>query len=154
MGAEYFRHAQLAEEFDLKRAEGDFFFVSVACRNGWPTLVVAQKFAPSQGGFNPGILLVPETKVLFIGAGERLKLDPPSRLWEDKCDSGFWSWSQHHDYALMAAELELAAWDWNGRKLWTTFVEPPWEYEVVGDVARIDVMGRKSEFPLATGPKS
>jgi hypothetical protein len=52
----------------------------------------------------------------------------------------------------MAAELELAAWDTDGRKRWTTFVEPPWEFEVVEGIIRLDVMGRKSEFPVATGP--
>lgn len=52
----------------------------------------------------------------------------------------------------MSAELELAAWDLEGNKLWTTFVEPPWEYAVRDGVVRLDVMGAKSEFPAWTGP--
>jgi hypothetical protein len=52
----------------------------------------------------------------------------------------------------MSAELELAAWDVHGRKLWTTFVEPPWGYRVEGGRVRLDVMGRGSSFDLTAGP--
>jgi hypothetical protein len=114
-----------------------------------------QRFSPCSGGFNPGVLLVPETGVLFIGAGDRLlayKLDGPQRLWEDNANAGFWSWQQHGDFVLMAAELELAAWDTHGKKLWTTFVEPPWTYRVDGDQVHLDVMGSKSSFSISSGP--
>ncbi|HET6252313.1 MAG TPA: hypothetical protein VFE47_31795 [Tepidisphaeraceae bacterium] len=53
-------------------------------------MIVGQRFNPS-GGFNPGVLLVPETKILFVGAGERIlayQLDGPSRLWEDTAEAG------------------------------------------------------------------
>ena len=33
---------------------------------------------------------------------------------------------------LMLAELEFAAWDLKGKKMWSTFVEPPWVYDVNG----------------------
>jgi len=155
--AEYCQHATLVEEFDTRNREGAFCFVSVSLATGWPMLVVVQKFSPSMAGFDPGVLLIPETKVLFIGAGERLvayRLDPLTRLWEDKAGTGFWHWSQHDDCVLMAAELELAAWDWHGKKLWTTFVEPPWGYRVTGDQVQLDVMGRDSEFGLRVGPNA
>ena len=127
------------------------------CGNGhvWPVLVVAQRFEPFSGGFDPGVLLVPESKVLFVGAGRRLlayTLDGPRRLWEDEAETGFWGWQRHHDGVLMSAELELAAWDITGTKLWTTFVEPPWSYNVAGYDVRLDVMGRESSFPLDKGP--
>jgi hypothetical protein len=51
----------------------------------------------------------------------------------------------------MAAELELAAWDVNGRKLWSWFVEPPWEFAVAGDVVTVDVMGSVSRIRLQSG---
>jgi hypothetical protein len=47
--------------------------------------------------------------------------------------------------------LELAAWDPQGEKLWSTFVEPPWDYRVTGDRVQLDVIGRKSDFELAQG---
>jgi hypothetical protein len=53
---------------------------------------------------------------------------------------------------MMAAELELAIWDVHGVKRWSTFVEPPWSYQVDGPLVRLDVMGISSSFPLATGP--
>jgi hypothetical protein len=54
------------------------------------------------------------------------------RLWEDRADFGFHSWQCYDDMIVMSAELELAAWDTQGRKHWTTFVEPPWEHSVDG----------------------
>jgi hypothetical protein len=53
----------------------------------------------------------------------------------------------------MSAELELAAWDTHGRKLWTRFVEPPWAYTVNGDTIRLDVMGDVSHLRLETGER-
>jgi hypothetical protein len=52
----------------------------------------------------------------------------------------------------MAAECELAARDTSGKKLWTTFVEPPWSYRVEADQVLLDVMGTKSTFRIQTGP--
>jgi hypothetical protein len=75
-------------------------------------------------------------------------------LWIDTADCGFWSWSRFGDYVLMSAELELAAWTYDGVKLWSTFVESPWSYSVAHDVVMLDVMGNESSFPLAAGPTS
>ena len=152
----YRQHATLAEAFDIDRPDGEACLVTVGPAGGWPSLVVAQRFEPCVAGFDPGVLLVPEAAVLFVGAGTRLlayALDgPPLRMWEDRADVGFLCWAQHGEVVLMSAELELAAWDVRGRKLWTTFVEPPWGYTVAGDDVRLDVMGRVSTFLLAEGP--
>lgn len=53
-----------------------------------------------------------------------------------------------HACATMSAELELAASDRTGRKLWSRFVEPPWAVHVVGKLVQLDVMGNKTEFPI------
>lgn len=94
--------------------------------------------------------------VVFIGAGTRLlayQLKPrPSRLWVDEADLGFLQWSVHTGAVLMAAELELAAWTPDGRKLWSTFVEPPWDFDVDGSVVRATVMGSSAEFSITGGP--
>jgi hypothetical protein len=52
----------------------------------------------------------------------------------------------------MSSELELAAWTVTGEPLWTTLVEPPWEYSVKDGVVVLDVMGTKREFLIARGP--
>jgi hypothetical protein len=54
----------------------------------------------------------------------------------------------------MSAETEFAAWDVNGQKLWSTFVEPPWSYKIRGDRVELDEMGRESSFVAAIGPSS
>lgn len=152
----YCEHARLADEFDLSSTDNSISFVAVGRGNEWPALVVAQRYWPDGFGFHPGILVVPETATVFIGAGERLlayKLEPqPVRLWTDKPHMGFWSWNQSGAFVLMAAELEFAAWSTTGTKLWTTFVEPPWHYTIREDMIELDVMGTISTFPIATGP--
>jgi len=120
--------------------------------------VVSQRFSPAGYGFAPGVLLVPGTGRLFIGAGTRLlgyQVDDAGawrRSFVDEADVGFLSWRQHGDVILMSAELELAAWTTDGTKLWRTFVEPPWSYAMVGDDVHLDVMGERTRFPKRTGP--
>ncbi|HKV84350.1 MAG TPA: hypothetical protein VJN88_07330 [Ktedonobacterales bacterium] len=149
-------HADRFDAFALEAEKLAVFSVAVSRGHDWPFLIVAQRYHPaSEGGFFPGVLLVPETEILFIGAGERLlaySLREPTHLWEDKADIGFWHWQRHEDVVIMSAEVELAAWDLQGKKLWTTFVEPPWEYRVEAGMVQLYVMGTLSDFPLHAGP--
>lgn len=152
---EYAKRAQVVDEFDLQGTEGEVCFLSVSRGGASPFLVVAQRYSPASGGFNPGALIVPETDLLFLGAGTRLlcyDLKLIRRKWEDTADTGFWNWARFGDVVLMSAELEFAAWSYRGEKLWSTFVEPPWTYAVCGTTINLDVMGQRSEFSLNRGP--
>lgn len=160
---EYCRHAEVVSEYHLNEPkETDesespcFVGVSKSRRNeGWPFLVIAQTFEPSSPGFDPGAIIIPETELLMLGAGTQLlafRLNPPSLLWEDDADCGFWGWERHSNVVVMAAELEMAAWDINGRKLWSRGVEPPWSYSVSDAIVTLDIMGELSKFSLTTGP--
>jgi hypothetical protein len=154
---DYKKHAKLADEFSLRPHEGgELCFVSVSDSQHWPTLVVAQRFELAAAGFDPAAMLIPETHTLFIGAGRRLlayRLDNPQRLWEDKTDAGFWEWTRHDDTVLMIAELELAAWDLHGKKLWSMPLQPAFEYHVDHGKVHVNVMGRKTVFGLREGPE-
>jgi hypothetical protein len=153
--SDYVKHAALAEDFNIRSSEGTNCFLAVSKGTQWPFLVVAQRYKPAGSGFYPGAILIPETDLLLIGAGARLlayDLTGIKRVWEDVADMGFLSWAQHGNYVVMSAELELAAWDIQGKKAWTTFVEPPWDYSVRGGIVNLDVMGKQSSFPLKTGP--
>ena len=151
------QHAKLIEHFDASTSESDassLSFVSVAHPGEFPFLLVTQRY-DSAYSFHPGAILVAETKVLFIGAGTRLlayDLTLPKRPWEDTADFGFHGWRQHGDCILMTAELEFSAWDLHAKKLWTTFVEPPWEYAIEAGQVNLDVMGTKVAFNIHTGP--
>jgi hypothetical protein len=153
--AEYVSHAVLAEQIDMQNPEGKFCFVAVKQRReDWPALVVAQRYQPAAGAFFPGALIVPETNRLFIGAGTRLlcyDLADPSRLWEDSAECAFWSWTQDGTEVYMAAELELAAFDNGGNKLWTRFVEPPWDFNLEPDRILLDVMGSITHLDRRSG---
>lgn len=154
-------NADLAEQFGNLRGrndeDGTLFCASVSSEfRIWPALFVAQRYSPDVGGFDPGVLIVPETGLVLIGAGERLLAyrldDPPVRLWEDAAEVGFWWWDRQGATILMAAELEFAAWNTHGQKLWAMFVEPPWSYSVQNGVIQLDVMDNLSTFSLLTGP--
>ncbi len=144
-------------ESDERKGRSDFLYLAVfRGASHAPFLIVTQHYAPgSAAAFYPGALLVEETALLFVGAGERLlayRLDTPTRLWEDSADMGFWRWQRYRDVVIMEAELELAAWNIQGEKLWTTFVEPPWSYSLAEDILHLDVMGVQTSFPLHQGP--
>jgi hypothetical protein len=152
---EYQKRAALVEAFGVTDDAGSSVcFLSVGRPHGWPFLVVTQRYAPAGFGFSPGVLLVPESHRLFVGAGRRLlcyDLASPARLWEDATDWGFWCWGKYGQVVLMSAELELAAWEIHGRKLWSRYVEPPWEYTVDGEVVILDIMGAVSRISIWDG---
>lgn len=151
----YQKAAKLVETFEGKAQEEPFCYLSVAKEVDAPFLIVVQRYLPGpESGFYPGILLIPETNVLFIGAGERLliyKLDSPKKLWEEEIEIGFWGWARYQQFVIMSAEIELAVWDIHGKKLWSTFVEPPWNYTIDRDVLHLDVMGKTSAISLRSG---
>lgn len=155
--SEMLKRASLHDDFGVRTADGTALVIAVErATDKWPYMVVSQRFEPGpEAGFDPGAFLIPESHILLLGAGTRLlayDLRTPRRLWEDVADFGFWGWKRHGDVVLMSAELELAAWDIRGNKLWSTFVEPPWSYQVRDAQITLDVMGKKSLFPIRAGP--
>ncbi len=150
---EYHKHAKLADVVDSSDAEGSLFYFSLAKGDDWPFLIVVQKCNPGpESGFYPGALLVPETHYVFIGAGKRLLAytwDPPKKVLTETLSVGFLGWSRYGQFVIMSSELELAVWNINGEKLWSTFVEPPWNYTIENDELHLDVMGKETTFSLS-----
>lgn len=98
--------------------------------------------------------MISETSLVFIGAGERLlcyDINRKIRLWEDVTDLGFWGWRQSGPFILMSAETEFGVWNQSGERLWSTFVEPPWNYVIKGEVVKLDVMGDVRTHRLSDG---
>ncbi len=152
---DYQDNAVLSENFELK-SEGSVCFLAARSASAeWPELVVTQRYEPGpSSGFSPGALISPED-VLFVGAGTRLlcyDLTACRRKWKDCTEVGFWSWEQHSDFVVMAAELEMAVWSSSGQKRWSRFVEPPWSYRIQEGHVTLDVMGNLERFSLAGGP--
>src|SRR6185437_6667402 len=156
---QYCQHATLVDERNLQAEHEHNCFVAVGKNMEWPFLVVAVGRVPkwTDQEIRPEVLVLPTTSRMFLGGQERLHcydLDGPMRLWEDREDPDreFWGWRRHGKVVLMAAELELTAWDSYGRKQWTTFVEPPWTYRIEADAVQLTVLGVTVSFPLEVGP--
>jgi hypothetical protein len=148
------KRARIVENIDDSYNNPLTCFIVVNKNNKGCLFALKLTFEP-QGGVYPGVVLIPETDVLFIGAGETLlayRLDEPSKLWHDTNDAGFHSWARYDDVIVMSAELEVAAWNIRGEKLWSMYVEPPYGYTVKNGIVHMDRMEGKLEFPLEAGP--
>ncbi len=157
---DYLKHAVLVDELDPQLApKGNCFLAIGSSEFEWPFLAVVVGRTPKwpEQAIRPGALVVPETHRLFLGLQDRLlayDLAIPVRLWEDRSDASreFWQWRRHGGTVLMAAELELTAWDIYGRQRWSTFVEPPWHYQVKRGMVLLTVLDTPVSFSLEEGP--
>lgn len=154
--SEYREHAKLVEIFESRDTDVSQVFLAVAKNANWPFLIVVQKRSTgAESGFHPGMLLIPETHLLFVGVEEHVfvyNLETVERMWEEQILLGFWGWERYGHYVIMSAEVEMAVWDMYGKKLWSTFVEPPWSYTLDDDSVYLDVGEKKFSFSLLTGP--
>jgi len=153
----YVKNAAFVDQVKPSTPEGRDLFLGV-CDGGrshsWPEIVITQRYEDASGTFHPGFLVVPENSILFIGAGERLlgyNVERRERVFEDRTDCGFWGWTRQEDYVLMSAELEFGVWRKTGEKLWSTFVEPPWSFNLSGENVELNIMGQVKTFRLETG---
>src|SRR5262249_43069891 len=82
--AEFEQRAALTERLGMEFRGADGFCAVRRRGNEWPFLVVTQPYAPAgESGFHLGLVVVPETHRLFLGAGCRLlayDLSAPARL--------------------------------------------------------------------------
>lgn len=92
----------------------------------------------------------------FLGAyGEVVAFDLLSGevvLRHDLGGMPFWHFTVTADVVIAASELELAAFSSAGKVLWTAFVEPPWDFNLVEGTITTDVMGIVCSFGLRDGP--
>lgn len=142
----YCQRAQLVDTFELEGAYSSLCYLAVARGHDWPFLIVAQRYSPgASSGFYPGVLFIPETDLLLLGAGERLlayRLTEPQRLWEAHLPGGFWQWERSQDHIILSSENELAIWDIHGQKRWGFPLDPPWHYTLEHDTIHV-YMGDK-----------
>jgi hypothetical protein len=132
---------------------GGDLYVAQADTAGHPTV------RPVRARVHARVLLIPNSRRLFIGAGTRLlsyhsRSGAWRRHWVDEAELGFWGWRQHGDVVLMSAEIELAAWTVTDDKLWTTFVQPPWFYRITGNEVLSEVMDTTTTVNITIGPQT
>jgi hypothetical protein len=151
----YCQHARLVDTIELEGAFGSLCYLAVARGFEYPTLIVAQRYSPGpQSGFYPGVLYIPETDLLLLGAGERIlayTLDPARKLWQYNLVSGFQHWERWQDRIIMASENELAVFDIHGLKRWDFTVEPPWNYTLEGDTLHVYMNGKQTALHCERG---
>lgn len=152
----FLKNADFVDEIEIDHSDLALSFIGIekgSEAKAWPSVVILQTHSHPTI-FPPGFLVVPENSLVFIGAGERLlcyDIERRCRLWEDQTSEGFWKWSQHGQYVFLSAETEFGVWTKSGRRLWTTFVDPPWDYEVTGSTVNLSHMDIVEIRQLADG---
>lgn len=151
----YTEHAHIVDQLPDNRAfdVDNVCVLTVAKGEDWPFLVI-RRYCEH---FNPGVLFIPETHLLLVGAGSHLsayRLDKPRKLWhETLAENGeFIKWLRSGEFVLMTADYELAAWDIYGWKKWSVNVESPWNYHIRKGMIQLEATGSQSTFPLDIGP--
>lgn len=141
---------------DLSSGAADAVCIAVSRSNeALPALRVLVPPRESGSVWGARVAYCASTGLLFVGAGELVSaytLLPPARLWVEAIEAGVHEIRIHDGIVVVSGELELAAWDAAGAKLWTRFVEPPWHYDVHDGAVELDIMGVMSTFPLRSGP--
>lgn len=131
-----------------------YIFVSVHSGTS-PDVLIEGNYSPFGSGFEPGVLIVPEHHILFFGAGTQIltySLSPEVALiTEYSVEIGFWGWVQHKNFVILLAELEFSVWNLDGKKIWSQFVEPPWDYDLNDNIVSLDIMGCINRYDLYTG---
>lgn len=147
----YIKNAKLVEEYDINNRDAQLFFLSVGIAEKWPFITIAQRYEPYMSGFEPGVLLVPETDMLFIGAGERIliyDLKEIKKFDEDYNYPGFLEWIRYKEYIFMLAELEVGCWRITGEKMWNRFAEPPYNITFENDSIIIQMDNETVKFDI------
>lgn len=151
----YEDRARLVDKVDLELEDAASFTLAVGKVGSEPEIALGQKYEPATSGSDAGILLLPEAKMLFVGAGQRIaaySLVSAERLWLETVDGCFWRWRQHGDVVIMSASHEVSCWTTQGTKLWSQLIEPIWSYEVAKDRMLLKLISHALEFSLYEGP--
>ena len=64
---------------------------------------------------------------------------------------GFWAWHQQGDHVFLLAELEFGVFTTAGQRLWSTFVEPPWDFRIDGEIVELDIMNKIQRHRILDG---
>ncbi len=151
--------AKITERLEIAGDTGTWCGLKISHRDR-PVLELVIKY-PSEW-WKPGVLLVPESKVVFLEVSGRIyiyDLEAGLQIAYERIDFPSWWWHREGDTVLLVAELDLMAWDISGRKLWSTDIEPPHDVTVRDGVVHVDAFSfarwRKQgrwRFPIRSGP--
>jgi len=132
---------------------GKVMFVGVG-RSDSPELVICFPYSPtSDEGFNQGVIISPETKKLFIGAGQKIFVyDLNSHdLVSEHILFGFWGWQKVDTAIIHLSETEIGAWSFDGKLLWEMFADPPHSVSVHGSELTLKDFDGEKKLDLMTG---
>ena len=132
-----------------------FLGVTVYC-DGVAVLRVHQFYEQMSQSITPGVLIVPETNRLFIGAGSRMlayDLTTCQRVWIEDAQNMmlFWSWLRQGQCVFALGELELAVYELDATPRFRVPVDPPWTFEVSGDVLTVETDSERRGYSMADG---
>ena len=66
---------------------------------------------------------------------------------------GFWSWTKHKDLIIQQEETSFGIFNVSGDQLWETFVDPPYDFEIIEDKVTLKFDNIVETRFLLTGEK-
>ncbi len=147
----YVKNCKKNFEYDLNLNSGEYIFLSIANSLEWPFFVLAIRYNPCEGGFDPGIYLIEESERLFIGAGSTVlvfDIQSLTLITEEYFQEGFLRWKRYKDKVLMMAELDIACFDIYGKKIWERFIEPPYDIEFSEECVLVKMLDEEVSIKL------
>ena len=132
-------------------------FVGVTVyRDDVAILRVNQFYEQMSESITPGVLIVPETDRLFIGAGSRMlayDLTTRRRLWIEDAQEMmlFWGWLRRGQHVFAMGELELAVYGLDATPRFRIAADPPWPFEVSGAVLTVETDSETRGYSMADG---
>lgn len=150
----WLKHSSFNDMDGLSK-EGTPIYIGAGKGEEWYNTVIAFRSDPiDYGGFHPGLLVAPETNTLFVGAGTVIRtydLKQQKKRFEKELPCGFWGWIRHNDLVIMQEELQFGIYTLDGQEIWSTYVEPPWTFEIHGGLVTLNVMDEITYRDLRTG---
>lgn len=153
----YQKHATFIDDRDLKKAGTEvYIIISKGFLQPDYSIIGFRTNPIGYAGFRPGLHYEKESDILFIGAGTIIKtyrLSDNKLIFEKDHGFGFWGWTRHSNGVIQQEETEFGVFNFKGEQLWETFVGPPYDFKISGDMIMLEFDGITERRNLMTGEK-
>lgn len=151
----YLKHALFVDDKGLAN-DGTAVYIIIATRfpHEQYVIIAFRSFPVDCAGFHPELLYENTSQTLFIGAGTVVKvfnIADKRIVFEKDAGVGFLGWNKYKSYIVQQEELTVGIFDLQGKQLWQTDVEPPYNLDFDGDILTLKFNDKVERRLLGTG---